>query len=403
MKKIKTNAVLIPLPAGLAGVTINNKALYATVSYCGILCLNPPTIYISFENNSETVNHIIKNGFFSLNILSVSLFKKISPHKKDVCHLDGLDDFENFHDAGSNNPMLKDAPVNMSCRVTQTLTINHTIVLIGEVIKTYVRESCLIEGLRNPHLNTINPVVSFYDKSSWTAKNSIAQAFSIGNCYESGLAGGCRHFFKSSSKSSVLKIWGALTYSKKILSRGKTSGNINIDIGPRALMYPLPTVLLGATVEKKPNYSTIGNCGILSLNPMTVYVASVKHHYTNKGINTNKAFSINIPDPKIIKQTDYCGLVSGARRDKTKIFHSFYGETGSAPMIEECPVNIECRLTKIININAMEICIGTVAAAYLDDSCLQKGLPDIKKINPVLYSLDRTYWIIGEPITIPVA
>ena len=403
MKKTRINTVPIPIPVGIVGFTVNNKALYATASYCGILCLNPPTIYFSFENASETLSHILKNGFFSLNIPSVDLFKKISLHKKNMYSLEGLDDFEHFHDTDSLSPLLKDAPLNLSCKVTQTLAINQTTVIIGEILNTYVRESCLIEGTRNPHLNAIDPVVAFSDTSFWAAGACIAKAFSIGNCYGNGPAGACRHFFKSFAKSSALKILGALTFSKKILSGEKTSGNMNSTIGPRALMYPLPTVLLGAEVENKPNYSTIGNCGILSLNPMTMYVSSVRQHYTNKGIHKNKAFSINIPGPGIIQQTDYCGLVSGARRDKTKIFHSFYGENSSAPMIEECPVNIACTLTNTITINAMEVCIGTVQAVYLDDMCLHKGLPDIKKINPVLYSLDRTYWTIGEPITTPLA
>lgn len=402
MEKIKINTVPIPVPVGIVGFTVNNKALYAMASYCGILCLSPPTIYISLENDSETSSHILKNGFFSFNMPSVDLFKKISLQKKNIRRLDGLDNFEKFHDTDRLGPMLKDAPLNLSCKVTQTLTMNHTIVIVGEILNTYVRESCLIEGARNPHLNAIDPVVAFSDTSFWTAGTCIAKAFSIGNCYTNGPAGACRHFFKSFAKSSALKILGALTFSKKILSGKKTSGNMNINIGPRALMYPLPTVLLGAAVENKPNYSTIGNCGILSLNPMTMYVSSVKHHYTNKGIKTNKTFSINIPGPKIIKQTDYCGLVSGSRGDKTKIFHSFYGENGSAPMIEECPVNIECALANIITINAMDICIGTVDGVYLDAGCQHEGLPDIKKINPVLYSLDRTYWTIGEPVTKPV-
>jgi flavin reductase (DIM6/NTAB) family NADH-FMN oxidoreductase RutF len=398
MEKIRITTVPIPLPVGIVGFTVNTKALYALASYCGILCLNPPTIYISLENDSETSSRILKNGFFSFNMPSVDLFKKISLHKKDLCRLDILDNYEAFHDADSGSPMLKDAPLNLSCRVTQTLTMNHTIVIIGKILNTYVRESCLIEGTRNPHLNALDPVVSFSDTSFWTSGTCIAKAFSIGNCYGNGLAGSCKHFFKSFAKSSALKILGALTFSKKILSGEKTFGKMNTPIGPRALLYPLPTVLLGSAVENKPNYSTIGNCGILSLDPMTMYVSSVKHHYTNKGIKANKTFSINIPGPKIIQQTDYCGLVSGSRGDKTKIFHSFYGENGSAPMIEECPVNIECTVANILTINAMEICIGTVDGVYLDAGCLQEGLPDIKKINPVLYSLDRTYWTIGEPV-----
>ena len=49
----------------------------------------------------------------------------------------------------------------------------------------------------------------------------------------------------------------------------------------------------------------------------------------------------------MISETDYCGLVSGRKTDKSNIFNVFYGELETAPMIMECPVSIECKLFDI--------------------------------------------------------
>ncbi len=73
-----------------------------------------------------------------------------------------------------------------------------------------------------------------------------------------------------------------------------------------------------------------------------------KRHYTNTGIRKNGTFSVNIPSAEMVKETDYCGLLSGKDVDKAELFENFYGKLWTAPMIEECPLNIECRLIKTV-------------------------------------------------------
>ncbi|MGI5840068.1 MAG: hypothetical protein ACOX8W_10460 [bacterium] len=61
------------------------------------------------------------------------------------------------------------------------------------------------------------------------------------------------------------------------------------------LILPIPAVLAGAIVAGKPNYSAIGNCGIINFAPSVIYISSIKSHYTNRGIRENGVFSVNIP------------------------------------------------------------------------------------------------------------
>jgi flavin reductase (DIM6/NTAB) family NADH-FMN oxidoreductase RutF len=88
-------------------------------------------------------------------------------------------------------------------------------------------------------------------------------------------------------------------------------------------------------VNGKPNYITIAHVGIM--DPGTVSLSMSKAHYTNAGIKENGTFSVNIPSAKIVKETDYCGLMSGKNIDKASLFKTFYGKLKTAPMIEECP------------------------------------------------------------------
>ena len=67
-------------------------------------------------------------------------------------------------------------------------------------------------------------------------------------------------------------------------------------------------------------------------------------HYTTKGIVENGTYSVNVPSTRLLSLADYCGLVSGHRVDKSRLFETFYGELGTAPMAAECPVNLECRV-----------------------------------------------------------
>ena len=113
---------------------------------------------------------------------------------------------------------------------------------------------------------------------------------------------------------------------------------MKIKYGPVPLVYPIPITLIGALVEGKPSYTTIGDCGLMGIKPPLVYVSSHIDHHINGGILENKAYSINIPNTKLLAKADYCGMVSGKDLDKSVLFNTFFGELGNVPMIMECPV-----------------------------------------------------------------
>jgi len=170
-----------------------------------------------------------------------------------------------------------------------------------------------------------------------------------------------------------------------------------ISLGAATFLYPMPTVIVGADVQGKPNYVTVAYCGIVHDPPPMISIALAKKHYTNIGIRETHSFSVNIPPAGLVRETDYCGLVSGRDADKGRLFTTFYGKVG-APMIEECPLNLECKVVKVIELSDVkELFIAEIIEVFTEEEYLTDGLVDIKKIDPFVFSIhDRGYWQVGN-------
>jgi flavin reductase (DIM6/NTAB) family NADH-FMN oxidoreductase RutF len=172
-----------------------------------------------------------------------------------------------------------------------------------------------------------------------------------------------------------------------------------VEIGTDRVYYPMPCSIIGANVEKKANFLTVAWFTMVNPEPAYLAVTMNKAHFTNAGIKANKTFSVNIPSTKTAEKADYCGLVSGRKFDKAAVFETFYGKLETAPMIKECPFNVECRLVKTVDLPAEELFIGEIVAAYCDGSCLTNGAPDLKKIDPyVLVMPEKKYRRLGQDI-----
>ncbi|MFC1912850.1 flavin reductase family protein [Chloroflexota bacterium] len=160
-----------------------------------------------------------------------------------------------------------------------------------------------------------------------------------------------------------------------------------IAIGARTILYPLPAVIVGAQVDDKPNFSTYAWCGIVNSNPPMLSVSFQHKRHTLKGVKKNGTFSVNIPSVDMVKETDYCGLVAGKDTDKVANcnFKLFYGKLTNTPLIDECPINLECSVIHILNLGSHEMVVGQIEEVHATESCLTNGEPDVEKIQPFLW------------------
>ena len=167
------------------------------------------------------------------------------------------------------------------------------------------------------------------------------------------------------------------------------------------LPFPVPICIAGTMINGKANYATYGSFGLLSPRPeMYIYIGSQESHRTNTGIKENRYFSVNIPSEEQIQKTDYVGLVSGHNTDKSAVFNSFFGSVDKAPMIEECPVNLLCKLVKTADLPNREIFFGEVLESYVNKECINNGILNFEKINPLLFTMNgpgnASYWKLGN-------
>ena len=173
-----------------------------------------------------------------------------------------------------------------------------------------------------------------------------------------------------------------------------------IKLGANPYIYPMPTVIVGTKVENEPNFITVSYIGIVQHKPPMVSVTLVKGHHSNIGIKEYKSFSINIPNTKMIRETDFVGMNSGNDVNKASLFKIFYGELKNAPMINETPLNLECKLVDIINLkNDSEIFIGEIVETYSSKKYIKRGYPYMKKLDPILFSINsNSYYSVGKRI-----
>ena len=172
-----------------------------------------------------------------------------------------------------------------------------------------------------------------------------------------------------------------------------------IRLGPQTFLYPMPAVLVGAAVNGNPNFMTAAWCAIAAEKPPAVSLAIRKERYTLKGVREHGSFSVNVASSSLVKKVDYCGIYSGKNRDKSQIFTTFYGELKTAPLIEECPVNLECKTLHCLDLGSHTLVVGEIIETFITEGCLVDGKGDPETIDPLVYITGTSkYHRLGEEI-----
>jgi len=169
----------------------------------------------------------------------------------------------------------------------------------------------------------------------------------------------------------------------------------------KTLVFPMPAFLIGSNVNDKPNFMTAAWSGIGAGNPPAITVGIQPHRYTLKGIKQNMTFSVNVPSVNQAKETDYCGVISGSETDKVADckFDIFYGKSETAPLIKQCPVNLECKVMHLLDLGSHILVVGRIEESHVSEDCLTDGNPDVNKINPIIFvSPGRRYQAFGEVV-----
>ena len=167
-----------------------------------------------------------------------------------------------------------------------------------------------------------------------------------------------------------------------------------IEIDSSIAPFPKPAVLVGAIVDGKPNFMNLAWLTRISFKPHLWLSSVAKNRYTARGIREQGKFSINIPTTDLVVKLDYCGLNSGAKVDKSKLFDIFYGKMKEVPMIR-----VELKLYDVIEMVERLLIIGEVMHIYTEERYLTDGKLDQEKIRQMNYTQPPSaYWLLGKKI-----
>ncbi|HUT86081.1 MAG TPA: flavin reductase family protein [Elusimicrobiales bacterium] len=179
---------------------------------------------------------------------------------------------------------------------------------------------------------------------------------------------------------------------------------MKISIGAKTIAHPHPAFIVGSyTKEGKANMMAAAWGGICCSRPPCIAISLRKATLTYHNIMHHKAFTINIPSSKFIKEVDYVGIYSGKNTDK-------FADTGltpvksdlvNAPMVEEFPYSLECKLIKTTDLGLHTQFIGEILDIKADKEILTGGEPDIEKVKPLIYAsgTNRAYYTISAKLS----
>jgi flavin reductase (DIM6/NTAB) family NADH-FMN oxidoreductase RutF len=165
-------------------------------------------------------------------------------------------------------------------------------------------------------------------------------------------------------------------------------------IGISERMYPSPAVLVSCSNDGKDNIITLAWVGTVCSVPPLISISIRPPRYSHELISLSREFVINIPDETMAAVCDYCGTNSGRNVDKFKDMglHKEKCLSVSAPLIKECPVNIECKVKEIIHLGTHDMFIGEVVRVNADEEVVYPdGDIDYGKISMLSYLMNNYF------------
>ena len=123
---------------------------------------------------------------------------------------------------------------------------------------------------------------------------------------------------------------------------------------------PLPPTLVTCGTEEKPNVFTVAWTGILCTQPPVTYISVRPERYSYELISETGEFVINLATEQLVKAVDLCGVKSGRNVDKFELTGLTREKAAavSAPIIAECPVNIECKVRDKISLGTHDVFVA---------------------------------------------
>lgn len=171
---------------------------------------------------------------------------------------------------------------------------------------------------------------------------------------------------------------------------------------PGNMLYPLPAVMVSTgDKEGNTNIITVAWTGTICSDPAMLYISVRPERYSHHMLKESGEFVVNLTTEQLAKATDYCGVRSGRDVDKWKEAHLTPGKANElqyAPIIEECPVNIECKVTEVKELGTHHMFMAEVVSVQVSEEYLnEKGRFCLNETGLMAYSHGE-YLSLGKKI-----
>jgi flavin reductase (DIM6/NTAB) family NADH-FMN oxidoreductase RutF len=159
-------------------------------------------------------------------------------------------------------------------------------------------------------------------------------------------------------------------------------------LGPTERLYPMPTPLVVGGTGDRISVMTVAWIAIAGSTPSSIVMAVRSTRHTLALIRESGEFTVNVAPVALAEAVDYCGIVSGRNTDK-------FADTGltpvpgavvATPVIEECPLNLECRVMQEVPNGEYVLVIGEIVETQADEAILDDdGLIAVDALDPIVY------------------
>lgn len=166
------------------------------------------------------------------------------------------------------------------------------------------------------------------------------------------------------------------------------------------LIAPVPPVMVSCGDMTSSNIITVAWTGIINSVPPKTYISVRPERYSYNIIKDKKEFVINLTPSSLVKKADYCGIYTGKKVDKFAKcgFSKEEASKVSCPIIAECPLNFECRVTDIVPLGSHDMFIADIVALNVDERLLdEKGKLHLERAHLAAFAHGE-YYELGKRI-----
>jgi flavin reductase (DIM6/NTAB) family NADH-FMN oxidoreductase RutF len=171
---------------------------------------------------------------------------------------------------------------------------------------------------------------------------------------------------------------------------------------PGNVLSPAPPVLVscGGADEWRPNLLTIAWAGNVCSEPPMLSISVRPERWSHPIIAAMREFVVNVPPSRLARVVDWCGVVSGRDLDK-------FAQAGLTPapatrvrppIVLECPLNIECRVSESLALGSHTLFVAEVVAVQVTEALLDAhGGLRIAEAGLLAYAHGR-YFALGREL-----